>query len=201
MIQLELQFIQEQKRECPECGDEVTGRADKVYCSRRCKEIRWRQENLEKHRETSKRWRQENLEKSRELTRRWQQVNREKTRETSRRWYHKNTEKHREISKRWQQANPEKLRVYNHRRRAKREANGIEPTEEYRALLVNPLTRQVCHYCGTDCTGNHHWDHFIPISKGGPEAPWNLVIACPTCNLRKKAKLPTSIFCEEIFKE
>ena len=205
MIQLELQFIDKPKRECPECGGEVAGRSTKVYCSGRCQNAaqsrRWRQAYPEQKREVCRRWQRANPEKSREAAKKWRQANPEKHREISKRWQQANPEMSREKSKRWQRANPEKRKAHDHRRRAKKKANGVEPTGEYRASMTAPLTRQVCHYCGTDCTGNHHWDHHIPISAGGPEAPWNLVIACPTCNLRKKAKLPTSIFCEEIFKE
>ena len=100
----------------------------------------------------------------------------------------------------WKRRNPEKHRE---RKKARRDAirgsgNHNKPTTTHRTTMVNPLTRQVCHYCGKDCTGDFHWDHFVPISKGGPEAPWNLVVSCPTCNLSKSDKLPESIFCDEL---
>jgi len=49
---------------------------------------------------------------------------------------------------------------------------------------------KICYYCGTDCKNNYHVDHFFPLSKGGPNTKANLVIACPTCNLRKSNKYP-----------
>ncbi len=46
-----------------------------------------------------------------------------------------------------------------------------------------------CYYCGRVCSGaNRHIDHVIPLSLGGTNDPWNLVVACAECNLRKNAK-------------
>jgi len=43
-----------------------------------------------------------------------------------------------------------------------------------------------CAYCGRPFTvDTPHQDHFIPLSKGGPYTPDNIVPACPTCNLSK----------------
>ena len=107
--------------------------------------------------------------------------------------------------KSWKKRNPAKAReqkkACKHRRRARLKNNGIEDTSDYRARMTHPLVRQVCFYCGVDCTGAFHWDHRIPIAAGGPEAEWNLVIACPPCNLKKGAKVPKTLFAEEIFKE
>ena len=33
-------------------------------------------------------------------------------------------------------------------------------------------------------------DHFVPISKGGQNLPWNLVPTCKNCNRKKKDRLP-----------
>lgn len=104
----------------------------------------------------------------------------------------------------WRQRNPikrrEQRKALKARRRQRKRGVGNQPTIAYRRRLTRPGTRQVCFYCGTDTTGNHHWDHWIPLAKGGPEAPWNLVVSCPTCNHRKHDKLPESRFCEEILK-
>ena len=49
----------------------------------------------------------------------------------------------------------------------------------------------VCQKCGKEVPlWDYHVDHIIPISKGGDE--WeltNLELSCPTCNLKKGAKL------------
>lgn len=45
--------------------------------------------------------------------------------------------------------------------------------------------RLSCEYCGEDCTSNFHFDHLLPMSRGGIHHPDNLCISCPTCNIRK----------------
>lgn len=43
----------------------------------------------------------------------------------------------------------------------------------------------LCHYCGVDYPST--LDHIVPISAGGPSARWNLVPACPECNMLKSS--------------
>lgn len=43
-----------------------------------------------------------------------------------------------------------------------------------------------CAYCGkpmewSDVTQ----DHVVPVCRGGPTTPWNIVAACKTCNMHK----------------
>jgi CRISPR/Cas system Type II protein with McrA/HNH and RuvC-like nuclease domain len=45
-----------------------------------------------------------------------------------------------------------------------------------------------CAYCGK--RGSLHWEHLIPLSRGGPDNIDNLVLACPACNLSKSAMNP-----------
>lgn len=93
-------------------------------------------------------------------------------------------------AKRWRKENPEKrkaiIRNYSARRRA-REANGIS-TAELHAWTAGQ--KKVCYWCGSKCARSFHVDHYVPLSKGGAHEADNLVIACPTCNVRKNAKDP-----------
>lgn len=50
--------------------------------------------------------------------------------------------------------------------------------------------KKVCYWCGLPCKQKYHIDHYQPLSKGGKHRISNLVIACPTCNLRKSSKDP-----------
>jgi len=45
-----------------------------------------------------------------------------------------------------------------------------------------------CAYCGDD-TSDPHIDHIHPLSKGGTNDLSNLTVACPSCNLKKGAKI------------
>lgn len=59
---------------------------------------------------------------------------------------------------------------------------------------------EVCYYCGGPLESNpiwrgpqgaaYHWDHVFPLSMGGPNGNWNLVLSCASCNLSKRAKHP-----------
>lgn len=166
---------------CPTCGKEVVGHATKVYCSKKCSKKARR--GTDAYKAQKARWRKS-----------WKRRNPAKAKAQKAKW-----------RKGWESRNPVKAREQSkarkHRRRARLKNNGIEDTSDYRARMTHPLVRQVCFYCGKDCTGNFHWDHRIPIAAGGPDAEWNLVISCPPCNLKKGAKVPKTLFAEEIFKE
>lgn len=47
-----------------------------------------------------------------------------------------------------------------------------------------------CYYCGVKVGKNYHVDHVVPLSRGGSNDPFNLVIACPACNVAKRDRLP-----------
>ena len=42
-------------------------------------------------------------------------------------------------------------------------------------------------------------DHFVPVSKGGQNLPWNLVPICKSCNRKKKDRLPHEFLETDIF--
>ncbi len=58
-----------------------------------------------------------------------------------------------------------------------------------------------CFYCNgrleRDCI---HVDHFIPWSYLFDNDAWNLVLACPSCNLQKSDSLPPKTFVDELIK-
>lgn len=156
---------------------------------------RWRQENPERERETNRLWKTKNAERHREYSRRWAARNAERHRETNRRRYAQNPEKQREASRRWQKVNPEKKRVNNHNRRAR------ELTAEGTHTVIDIKTQYQrqkgkCYYCKVKMTQIPHQsnsatvDHVVPLTRGGRNAPDNIVIACQHCNFSKHNKLP-----------
>lgn len=56
-----------------------------------------------------------------------------------------------------------------------------------------------CFYCGNELR-DYHIDHIIPISRGGENKLYNLVISCPSCNY-KKHNLPPEEFVDKILSE
>ena len=61
----------------------------------------------------------------------------------------------------------------------------------YREILAQEFEVNNCFYCGKKLNEKMvHVDHFIPWSFVKDDRIWNLVLACPKCNLRKHDNLP-----------
>ncbi|MBR8182106.1 HNH endonuclease [Burkholderia ambifaria] len=101
-----------------------------------------------------------------------------------------NSAKKVERAKAWTKANPDKRAAitfsYDGRRRSQKEQG--DSTAAIREWVK--ATKKVCYWCSAKCADDYHVDHYQPLSKGGEHRISNLVIACPTCNLRKNAKDP-----------
>lgn len=64
--------------------------------------------------------------------------------------------------------------------------------------------KKKCPYCQTLLFTGHirnkiHVDHFIPISKGGQNVPWNILPICQNCNSKKNAKRPKLFLDPDIY--
>lgn len=76
---------------------------------------------------------------------------------------------------------------YKHKRRTIENDGDLTHKELF--LLQKNVNK--CYWCSNKIHGNkYHIDHYIPLSKGGEHTLSNLVISCPTCNLKKNAKDP-----------
>lgn len=91
-------------------------------------------------------------------------------------------------------ANPKRYREINRQANARfREAHGQVyrirkagvPHEDYSRAETFARYSRTCAYCSDPA---EHIDHILPISKGGADAPHNLLPACAPCNLSKGAK-------------
>ena len=121
------------------------------------------------------------------------------SREKSRRYYKNHTEQNLQRTKRWRQNNPDKVAEINRRRRQKIKAiKGNIETENYgglSAVFIRDNGR--CAYCGLsliitgDSRDKHQAtiDHVAPMSLGGPDVEWNVILACKPCNSSKQASL------------
>jgi len=70
-------------------------------------------------------------------------------------------------------------------------SKGDLTTSEIKVILGKTTK---CYWCNKKLNKNidngYHIDHYVPLSKGGQHTKNNIVISCPTCNLRKNAKDP-----------
>jgi len=63
---------------------------------------------------------------------------------------------------------------------------------------------KLCPYCGKDqyrvgLRDKIEIDHFIPVSRGGQNLPWNLLPVCKECNRKKKDRLPFQFLESSVF--
>lgn len=71
----------------------------------------------------------------------------------------------------------------------------------YRRILFEEFENEKCFYCGKKLDNNGkkiHVDHFVPRAFIKDDKLWNLVLACPTCNLQKNDKLVAVVFLEKL---
>jgi 5-methylcytosine-specific restriction endonuclease McrA len=101
-----------------------------------------------------------------------------------------------EAQKKYRANNSDKLREWKHSRKSVK--HGRLPKNTVKNLLLQQKNK--CALCKIDVSSGYHLDHIMPLSKGGLHAVGNVQILCPSCNLRKAAKLhyvPERIHCEE----
>lgn len=140
------------------------------------------------------RWRENNREKARASTKRWESEHKEHCARKNREWWTANPEKRHEYNQRFRTENPEKIRRWEknntYRRRAlKKEAAGSFTYEEF--LVLCNETGWICSYCGCQLDSETATaDHMIPLSRGGSNDIGNIAPACVSCNCRKKDKTP-----------
>jgi len=80
-------------------------------------------------------------------------------------------------------------RAHKHKRRAqKRASQGAYTPQQLQEQMHRQKSK--CYYCKMKLGMIYHADHVVPLSRGGSNDISNIVIACPTCNMRKHARLP-----------
>jgi 5-methylcytosine-specific restriction endonuclease McrA len=175
---------------------------------------RWRAANAERVRAQKRQWRKANAEKVRAAERAWYAVNKEKKAEWHRRWLAENLDKAgagerrwreanasraRAAERLWREANPDRVREHQHRRR-----DNFAPCDHPACLTIGvipfamQLFRPVCAYCARhlDYKARQgdpafvHFDHVVPLSRGGLHCIDNIRPACATCNLSKNDRTP-----------
>ena len=121
--------------------------------------------------------------------------------------YRDNPEERLEAHRAWRKENPEKARESDRKYRAKyykenydkimantrkyqaRKAGARVEVVSYTAILEEH--GMVCHICGEDIESRKqlHFDHVVPISRGGEHSMANIRPSHESCNCRKSNKL------------
>lgn len=169
-------------------------------------------ENKQKRIEQGMFWRKSNPEASGEIYKRYRLKHRDEQRERCREWEKKNKDNPYQIErkKKYRQgqwfkkkaARPLKPpvdlvaklahnRLINRINASKRRALKRQSAINLRGISkwmrsVKSQKAIVCYYCNQSIQMNSvHFDHIVPLSKGGPHSVENLCVACAQCNLSK----------------
>lgn len=186
-------------RICPHCSSEVTGRRDKKYCRRQCRQNAWKKANPgnaialyardgERIREKSRAWGKANAKRKQARNRRWYSANLEAARSFYRSWRHANKDKMRKSRRAYRLANPELHRVLGQRRRALQLKATVG---DIKVIILwekawKARKSVACYWCKAEAhPRGFHSDHIIALSIGGSHEISNLCVSCATCNSRK----------------
>lgn len=154
--------------------------------------------------ERSAKYRRDNIDQLRHLNREYYKNNKERFIEYQRKYYTENTDKIKKTTREYRINNIEKIKERNanyhknnkdkryqliRNRRARLASAGGTHTKDD-VVSIYKDQNEKCFWCDKDLNGEYHDDHFYPISKGGSNDKSNIVVACPTCNMRKNNKDP-----------
>lgn len=150
----------------------------------------YREAHVEKARENSRKWRIENPERSRELKARAYRARREHYLRQGREYRVKNRERRDASNKAWAEANRDAVRAIKKRYKLRRAGWEATPYVISQKALDRTMRRfnSCCAYCQRPVSEEYHWDHVVPLSRGGAHSEGNLVPACPRCNISKNNK-------------
>jgi 5-methylcytosine-specific restriction endonuclease McrA len=148
-------------------------------------------ENREQLKERAQAWRIANPEQKRTNDASWSDRNRARKNAMDRVLWHADPERSRQRHARWYANNQHKAKEAWHRRRARKFAAGYERVDLKALLLEHGM---ICHICKGDIASRAdlHFDHVIPLAKGGPHAASNIRPSHAKCNLSKGARILTN---------
>jgi 5-methylcytosine-specific restriction endonuclease McrA len=109
-------------------------------------------------------------------------------RERNRAWCARNAERRKATRNRWRAARPDDHRLQNREYFSRRRADGDKPVRYVDILKQHGM---VCHICGDAIAhkSDLHFDHVIPLSRGGLHVTENIKPSHAACNIRKGARL------------
>ena len=129
------------------------------------------------------RWLADNAEKQRQGQRRHYEANKADYIARSRRRDLNNPEQKRSYSRAWKQRHQAKVQEQRMRYNARKVAATIEPVD-YAAIYKRD--KGICHICHNPVPQSRlHYDHVIPLSKGGAHSMVNIKVSHARCNIKK----------------
>lgn len=96
---------------------------------------------------------------------------------------------HKEEKKQYRQSPKAKMlrSAFDHKRRMQEQSVNAVTAQDIEVQLGRQKNK--CYWCHKKLD-KYHVDHVVPLSRDGSNSPENIVIACPTCNMRRRNKLP-----------
>lgn len=182
------------KSQCKDCHKEGTlawrtKNIDRERAKARIRAKEWAQKNPDKVKQRDKNWRANNIERRRNYRHNQYLINREREKELHSQWRAKNREHRREYMRQWYNSNPGYASSQNNKRRFRIKQSDTHYTKQDVALQYQSQ-KGLCWWCGLPLDDTYHVDHLIPVSRGGTNAPNNIVVTHPKCNLSKSDKMP-----------
>lgn len=150
----------------------------------------WCQKNPDRVKELSRRWRKNNLERYKNNLKRWYSENKERVCLKSRKYQKDHRDERRTYHKKWRDKNPDKIKARSQQRDSLKRASSsnLRGIKDF-VKRVRSKRFATCYYCEEQTPSKGcHFDHIIPLIKGGPHSAENLCVACPDCNRRKHVK-------------
>ena len=184
--------VQGALRNCQMCGDYFWGHGRANFCSVGCKKPSLvlankvaRELDIEPYRDYHETYRKAHREVAKVRQRAYYADNRQHYADYMDQYRKDNPE----VTERYIKNNPDKIRLRQSYARLKRrglKVGKLQATQ--RSLTRLRLVYQGrCAYCREPLVKSFHWDHVIPLSRGGHNGEGNLVPACARCNLTKHA--------------
>lgn len=126
--------------------------------------------------------------------RRQRAENGDKIQATRRIWRDRTRDERNAVYRAWEKANPEKVSLRDRRNKARRRVTiGTPDPLNYERILAEH--GMVCHICDGEISAmaELHFDHVIPLARGGAHSYDNVRPSHKLCNLRKGTLLMSEL--------
>lgn len=174
------QYRQENADKVREYHADYRRRKPEVY---RLASARYRKQHPTKAKLATYKWAQANKERRKVVLREWREKNAERIRE----WREGRRDRDRELLRQWRKNHPTRARALIRGYQA-RKRGALAGNVDY--TVIWERDNGICHICGLPVpTNDVHFDHVIPLSRGGAHSMENVAVAHSMCNLRKHNKL------------